>query len=85
MFHLKNNENFNLEIAEKIFEEQIFEYCNFTWTVDDWDGLISIIEDKIINMQEEKKKLINDVLDDGYNSANILKSLSSEELKSLFI
>ena len=43
------------------------------------------IEDKIINMQEEKKKLINDVLDDGYNSANILKSLSSEELKSLFI
>ena len=36
-------------------------------------------------MQEEKKKLINDVLDDGYNSANILKSLSSEELKSLFI
>lgn len=45
---VKNNENFNLEIAEKIFEEQIFEYCNFTWTVDDWDGLISIIEDKII-------------------------------------
>ncbi len=45
---VKNNENFNLEIAKKIFEEQIFEYCNFTWTVDDWDGLISIIEDKII-------------------------------------
>ena len=43
------------------------------------------IEDKIINMQEEKKKLINDVLDDGYNSANILKSLSNEELNSLFV
>lgn len=44
---IENNDNFNLEIAKKIFEEQIFEYCNFKWTVDDWDGLISIIEDKI--------------------------------------
>lgn len=45
---VENNVDFNLEIAKRIFEEQIFEYCNFTWTVDDWDGLISIIEDKIL-------------------------------------
>lgn len=44
---VENNVDFNLEIAKKIFEEQIFEYCNFTWTIDEWDGLISIIEDKI--------------------------------------
>ena len=43
------------------------------------------IEDKIINMQEEKKKLINEVLDNGYTSENVLKSLSSDELKELFI
>ncbi len=42
------------------------------------------IEEKIINMQEEKKKLINDVLDNNYTSENILKSLSNEELKELF-
>lgn len=42
------------------------------------------IEDKIINMQEEKKKLINDVIDSGYTSENVLKSLSSDELKALF-
>ncbi len=42
------------------------------------------IEDKIINMQEEKKKLINDVIDSSYTSENVLKSLSSDELKSLF-
>ncbi len=42
------------------------------------------IEDKIINMQEEKKKLINEVLDNGYTSENVLKSLSSDELKALF-
>lgn len=42
------------------------------------------IEDKIINMQEEKKKMINDVIDSSYTSENILKSLSSDELKALF-
>ena len=42
-----NNEELNLEIAKKIFKEQIFDYCNFTWAIDDWEGLISIIEDKI--------------------------------------
>ena len=35
-------------------------------------------------MQEEKKKLINDVIDSSYTSENVLKSLSSDELKSLF-
>lgn len=44
---VENNEEFNFEIAKKLFKEQIFDYCNFTWTVDDWEGLISIIEDKI--------------------------------------
>lgn len=43
------------------------------------------IEDKIINLQEEKKKLINDVLDSEYNSENVIKSLSSDELKALFL
>lgn len=43
------------------------------------------IEEKIINMQEEKKKLINDVLDNNYTSENILKTLSNEELKELFV
>ena len=42
------------------------------------------IEDKIINMQEEKKKMINDVIDSSYASENVLKSLSSDELKALF-
>ena len=42
------------------------------------------IEDKIINMQEEKKKLINDVIDSSYISDNVLKSLSSDEFKALF-
>ena len=42
------------------------------------------IEEKIINMQEEKKKLINDVIDSSYISENALRSLSSDELKALF-
>ncbi|MDS0527764.1 DEAD/DEAH box helicase [Clostridium sp. SHJSY1] len=42
------------------------------------------IEERIINMQEDKKALINDVLDSDYKSENILSSLSKEELMELF-
>lgn len=42
------------------------------------------LKEKIVTMQEEKKKLISDVLDSNYTSENILRSLSNDELKSLF-
>ncbi|MDR3593410.1 DEAD/DEAH box helicase [Clostridium sp.] len=42
------------------------------------------IEEKIINLQENKKKLISDVLDSDYQSENMLSSLSKEELMELF-
>jgi SNF2 family DNA or RNA helicase len=42
------------------------------------------IEEKIINMQEEKKELINGVLDSDYKGENTLSSLSKEELIELF-
>lgn len=42
------------------------------------------IEERIINMQEEKKELIKGVLDSDYKNENILSSLSKEELMELF-
>ena len=42
------------------------------------------IEERIINMQEDKKELINDVLNSDYKSENMLSSLSKKELMELF-
>ena len=42
------------------------------------------IEERIINLQENKKKLISDVLDSDYKSENMLSALSKEELMDLF-
>lgn len=42
------------------------------------------VEDKIINLQEKKKQLIKDVLDNDYKQDNVLGSLSKEELMELF-
>lgn len=42
------------------------------------------VEDKILTLQEKKKKLIKDVLDSDYKQDNILGSLSKEELIELF-
>ncbi|BCZ47824.1 DEAD/DEAH box helicase [Clostridium gelidum] len=42
------------------------------------------IEERIINMQENKKELINDVLNSDYKGENMLSSLSKEELIKLF-
>ena len=43
------------------------------------------IEERIINLQENKKKLISDVLDSDYKSENMLSALSKEELMDLFL
>lgn len=42
------------------------------------------IEERIINMQENKKELINNVLSSDYKGENMLSSLSKEELIKLF-
>ena len=42
------------------------------------------IEERIINLQENKKKLISDVLDSDYKNENMLSALSKEELRDLF-
>ena len=42
------------------------------------------VEDKILTLQDKKKKLIKDVLDSDYKQDNILGSLSKEELMELF-
>jgi len=42
------------------------------------------IEERIVNMQENKKELINDVLNSDYKGENMLSSLSKEELMKLF-
>ena len=42
------------------------------------------IEERIINMQEDKKELINDVLNSDYKGENMLSSLSKKELMELF-
>ena len=43
------------------------------------------IEEKILNLQEKKKQLINDVLDSDYKKENILSAMSKEELMELFM
>ena len=43
------------------------------------------IEERIINMQENKKELINDVLNSDYKNENMLSSLSKGELMELFL
>jgi SNF2 family DNA or RNA helicase len=42
------------------------------------------IEERIINLQESKKELINGILESDYKSENALGSLSKEELIELF-
>jgi len=42
------------------------------------------IEERILNMQENKKELINNVLNSDYKGENMLSSLSKEELMKLF-
>ena len=42
------------------------------------------IEEKIVLLQEEKSKLIGEVLDNDYESSNILSTLTDDELKELF-
>lgn len=43
------------------------------------------IEERIINLQEEKKELINNVMSGGYESGNVLSTLSNKELMDLFV
>ncbi|MBU3105401.1 DEAD/DEAH box helicase [Clostridium gasigenes] len=43
------------------------------------------IEERIINLQEEKKDLINNVMSGGYEGANILSTLSNKDLMDLFV
>lgn len=42
------------------------------------------IEEKVIELQESKKELINEILDGNLENSNILKNLSSEEIIDLF-
>ena len=42
------------------------------------------IEEKIVSLQEEKRKLIGDVLDNDYEGSNVIATLSDEELRELF-
>ena len=42
------------------------------------------IEERVIELQESKKDLINDIIDGNLENSNILKSLSSEEIIELF-
>ena len=43
------------------------------------------IEEKIIKLQESKKEIINEVMNGNYTNGGFLSSLSSEEIKELFI
>jgi SNF2 family DNA or RNA helicase len=42
------------------------------------------VEEKIVRLQENKKELINKVLENGLDSGQILKSLTEKELLELF-
>lgn len=42
------------------------------------------IEEKIINLQESKKELIEDIIDDKLSNSKTLNKLSKEELIDLF-
>lgn len=43
------------------------------------------IEERIIKLQDDKKELINNVMSGGYESGNVLSTLSNKELMDLFI
>lgn len=43
------------------------------------------IEEKILKLQDEKKSLINDVMNEDYKSGNVLGTLSEEEIKQLLL
>lgn len=43
------------------------------------------VEERVIELQESKKDLINDIIDGNLEDGNALKSLSSEEIIDLFI
>ncbi|MDU2197995.1 MAG: hypothetical protein E7E21_06220, partial [Peptostreptococcaceae bacterium] len=42
------------------------------------------IEEKIVQLQESKKQLIDDMIDGNLSDGSVLKSLSDEELLNLF-
>ena len=42
------------------------------------------VEEKIITMQDEKKKLINDVIDGNLSNGSLLGDLTKEQLMDLF-
>ncbi len=42
------------------------------------------IEEKIINLQESKKEIINEIMDGNYTNGGFLSSLSADEIKDLF-
>ena len=42
------------------------------------------VEEKIIKMQDEKKKLINDVIDGNLSNGSFLGELTKEQLIELF-
>lgn len=43
------------------------------------------IEERIISLQDEKKELIDKVMSAGYAGGNVLASLSTEQIKELFV
>ncbi len=43
------------------------------------------IEEKIFNLQEEKKKIINNVINEDMNEDNVMTKMTQEDLESLFI
>lgn len=43
------------------------------------------IEEKIFNLQEEKKRIINNVINEDMNENNVMTKMTQEDLESLFI
>jgi SNF2 family DNA or RNA helicase len=43
------------------------------------------IEERIISLQDEKKELIDNVMSAGYEGGNMLSSLTTEQIKELFV
>lgn len=43
------------------------------------------IEEKIFNLQEEKKRIINNVINEDMNEDNVMTKMTQEDLESLFI
>jgi SNF2 family DNA or RNA helicase len=42
------------------------------------------IEEKIFNLQQKKKEMINSILDENTNNSNIIGTLNQEEIEQLF-